>query len=187
MIWEFGEFGEAKGEVFFWHCAGIGRHRIPFGKTHLCGKAKTPFPQPNFPPSTELPPENAFWRHFFFLEDEFPRARLEDRGLVANSQYLAPPKCGVKHCGVKMWCQCETPPWPISLSGNVSSKKVLSGRHKSATLNAGALIFGILERQQIGLLEGWSFRIILSRLDIEPPLLWCLTGWFLFKWRIFTW
>ena len=47
------------------------------------------------------------------------------------------PKCGVKQCGVKMWCQ--TLPLPNCLPGNVSSKKVFSGRHKSATLNACAL------------------------------------------------
>ena len=47
------------------------------------------------------------------------------------------PKCGVKQCGVKMWRQ--TPPLPNCLPGNVSSKKVFSGRHKSATLNACAL------------------------------------------------
>ena len=47
------------------------------------------------------------------------------------------PKCGVKQCGVKMWRQ--TLPLPNCLPGNVSSKKVFSGRHKSATLNACAL------------------------------------------------
>ena len=48
------------------------------------------------------------------------------------------PKCGVKQCGVKMWRQ--TLPLPNCLPGNVSSKKVFSGRHKSATLNACALL-----------------------------------------------
>ena len=47
------------------------------------------------------------------------------------------PKCGVKQCGVKMWRQ--TLPLPNCLPGNVSSKKVFSGRRKSATLNACAL------------------------------------------------
>ena len=47
------------------------------------------------------------------------------------------PKCGVKQCGVKMWRQ--TLPLPNCLPGNVSSKKVFSGRHKSATLNACAI------------------------------------------------
>ena len=64
------------------------------------------------------------------------------------------PKCGVKQCGVKMWRQAQmwwqsemwrqtmwrqTLPLPNCLPGNVSSKKVFSGRHKSATLNACAL------------------------------------------------
>ena len=49
------------------------------------------------------------------------------------------PKCGVKQCGVKMWRQ--TLPLPNCFPGNVSSKKVFSGRHKSATLNACALHF----------------------------------------------
>ena len=46
------------------------------------------------------------------------------------------PKCVVKQCGVKMWPQ--RPTLPNCLAGNVSSKKVFSGRHKSATLNACA-------------------------------------------------
>ena len=59
------------------------------------------------------------------------------------------PKCGVKQCGVRHKCggspKCgvkmwrRTPPLPNCLPGNVSSKKVFSGRHKSATLNACAL------------------------------------------------
>ena len=48
------------------------------------------------------------------------------------------PKCGVKQCGVKMWRQ--TLPLPNCLPRNVSSKKVFSGRHKSTTLNACALM-----------------------------------------------
>ena len=48
------------------------------------------------------------------------------------------PKCGVKQCGVKMWRQ--TLPLPNCLPGNVSSKRVFRGRHKSATLNACALL-----------------------------------------------
>ena len=52
------------------------------------------------------------------------------------------PKCGVKQCGVKMWRQ--TLPLPNCLPGNVSSKKVFSGRHKSATLNACALQYLII-------------------------------------------
>ena len=58
-------------------------------------------------------------------------------------------KCGVRHkcggspkCGVKMWRQ--TLPLPNCLPGNVSSKKVFSGRHKSATLNACALYMYII-------------------------------------------
>ena len=51
------------------------------------------------------------------------------------------PKCGVKQCGVKMWRQ--TLPLPNCLPRNVSSKKVFSGRHKSTTLNACALLIYI--------------------------------------------
>ena len=54
------------------------------------------------------------------------------------------PKCGVKQCGVKMWRQ--TLPLPNCLPGNASSKKVFSGRHKSATLNACALYIHVFKQ-----------------------------------------
>ena len=56
------------------------------------------------------------------------------------------PKCGVKQCGVKMWRQ--TLPLPNCLPGNVSSKKVFSGRHKSATLNACALYIHVFKQHR---------------------------------------
>ena len=50
--------------LHFW-----GRHRIPFSKTHLCGKVKRLFPQPNFPP-----PPNYLAKTLF--EDTFPAAEF---------------------------------------------------------------------------------------------------------------
>ena len=74
------------------------------------------------------------------------------RNVASSTNVVAPPKM-TEMWRQTMWRQAQTwwqsemwrqtLPLPNCLPGNVSSKKVFSGRHKSATLNACALFISI--------------------------------------------